>query len=64
MVIKTFIKQYINGEDVQDIIFHSGIIVLKDTIKTILFIGVFYLLYLGISNYIHWPMLKWIFASI
>ncbi|HCB51105.1 TPA: hypothetical protein DEP21_00740 [Patescibacteria group bacterium] len=64
MIIKHFIKQYINQEDVQYIIFHNGSIVFKETIKTLIFLGVFYILYLGLSNYIHWPMLKWIFASI
>ena len=61
MIVQHFLKQYINEEDVQYIIFHNGIIVVKDTIKTILFLGILYGLYALLDHYIHWDLLKWIF---
>lgn len=38
MIVKTFIKQYINEDDIQHIIFHNGGIVIRETIKTIFFL--------------------------
>lgn len=61
MILKTFLSQYINEEDVKDIIFHSGNIIIKDTFKTIIFLGILYGLYYWLNSYIHWPMLPWIF---
>ena len=61
MLAKTLLKKYINEEDVQYIIFHHGIVVIKETITTMLLLGVCYAAYFLLRQYIHWPMLKWIF---
>lgn len=61
MIISNFIRQYINEDDVQDIIFHNWIIILRETIRTIVFLGVLYLIYIVLAKYIHRPMLMWIF---
>lgn len=62
MILKSFITQYINEEGVEDIIFHSWSIIIKDSLKTIsllaIFYGIFYLLHL----YIQRPLLPWIFG--
>ena len=64
MILKTFLNQYINEENVEDIIFHSGSIILKDTIKTIVFLGVCYGIFYWLQTYVHWPLLPWIFWGI
>lgn len=61
MIFKNFITQYINEEDVEDIIFHSGSIILKETLRTILILAIFYGIYYLLNRYIQWNFLPWIF---
>lgn len=64
MILKTFITQYINEENVEDIIFHSGSIVIKDTIRTILLFIIFYILFYILNSSIQRGLLPWIFGFI
>lgn len=49
-------------ENVHYVIWHHGSVFLSMTIRTILFLLAFYLLYLLLSKYIQWDYLHWIFA--
>lgn len=61
MILKTFLSQYVNEENVKDIIFHSGSIIIKSSLKTIILLGILYAIYYWLQPYIHWHMLPWIF---
>lgn len=62
MILKTFITQYLNEDNVEDIIFHSWSIILKNTFRTILWLAILSLLYYLINPYIQWELLPWIFG--
>lgn len=64
MILKSFITQYINEEGVEDIIFHSWSIILKDTLRTLLLLAIFSLIFYILNNSIHWHLLPWIFWAI
>ncbi|AHB41476.1 hypothetical protein P148_SR1C00001G0686 [candidate division SR1 bacterium RAAC1_SR1_1] len=64
MILKTFITQYISEENVEDIIFHSGSIIIKDTLRTILLLAVFYGIFYILDLSIQWLLLPWIFGAI
>ena len=64
MIIKKLIQKHINEEHIEHIIFHSGQVVFKDTVRTIVFLGIVYGIFTIANSYIHQPMLKWIFWCI
>lgn len=64
MILKTFITQYLNEDNVEDIIFHSGSIIIKDSLRTILLLAIFYWIFYVINPYIQRHLLPWIFGII
>lgn len=61
MILKTFITQYLNENNVEDIIFHSGSIIIKDTIRTIWLLVIFYWIFYVLDYYIQRHLLPWVF---
>ncbi len=61
MILKTFITQYLNEDNVEDIIFHSGSIIIKDSLRTIGLLIIFYWIFYVINPYIQRHLLSWIF---
>lgn len=64
MLRKEIIKNYINTEDVQHIIWHNWSVFVNDTFKIIIFLSVLYIIYLWLSSYVTWQFLPWIFGAI
>lgn len=65
MILKTFIKQYLNEDNVEDIIFHSWSIIIKDSIRTIWLLLIFYWIFYTLNHYIQrnfLPRIFWIFG--
>lgn len=64
MILKSFITQYLHEDSVEDIIFHSWIIIIKDSLKIIGLLGLFYAIFYVFNIYIQIPLLPWIFGLI
>jgi len=64
MLRKEIIKQYVDVENIHHVIWHNGSILIREVLKTLLFLFVLYLVYLGISQYSNWIYWSWIFAGI
>ena len=64
MIIRNLIKKHISEETIDHIIFHSGKIIFRETVMTIGFLGILYMIFILMDHYIHRPLLRWIFWCI
>ncbi|MFZ2151435.1 MAG: PH domain-containing protein [Candidatus Absconditicoccaceae bacterium] len=64
MLRKEIIKQYVDVDNIHHVIGHNGSILIREVLKTLLFLFVLYLIYLGISQYSDWTYWSWLFAGI
>jgi hypothetical protein len=64
MLRKEIIKQYVDVENIHHVIWHNGSILIREVLKTLLFLFVLYLVYLWISQYSNRSYRSWIFAGI
>lgn len=64
MIIKNLIKNHIDEDNIEHIIFHSGKIVINETLLTIGFLIALYGIFYVVAQYIHETRLPWIFWCI
>lgn len=64
MILKTFITQYLNEDSVEDVIFHSWSILIKDSLRTIALLVIFYGIFYVLDSYIQRQLLPRIFGAI
>lgn len=64
MLRKELIKNYIEVENIHHVIWHNGSILIREVLRTFLFLFAAYLIYLWISNYSAWHFWNWLFAII
>lgn len=64
MLRKEIIKQYVDIENIHHVIWHNGSILIREVLKTLLFLFILYLIYLWISQYSDWTYWSRLFAGI
>jgi hypothetical protein len=64
MLFQSLIRQHINDQDIQHVIFHNGVVFVKPTIKILVTLIGLYLVYIVLGQRIHRPLLKRVFACI
>lgn len=57
-------KRYVDVDTVFHVIWHNGSVFIKLTLRTLLFLLVFYVLFVFLNRYIMWPYLDWTFGII
>lgn len=64
MLRREIIKQYVDVENIHHVIWHNGSILIREVLKTLLFLFVTYLIYLWISQYSDWTYWSRLFAGL
>jgi len=64
MFRKEIIKKYVEVENIHHVIWHNGSILIREVLKTLLFLFLTYIVYLWISHYSNRNYRSWIFAGI
>jgi hypothetical protein len=64
MLRKEIIKRYIETDAIQHVIGHNGSILMREVLRTFLFLLISYVLYLWLKKYLPWEYWSWIFAGI
>jgi len=64
MLRKEIIKKYVEVENIHHVIWHNGSILMREVLKTFLFLFVAYIVYISISQYSNWHYRSRIFAGV